>query len=735
MKKQSLLVLAALFAAATLYAAWQPGLWGGFHTAGAAKYTTPPAYTNVFLDCHAATNYISSSTSHNDWLPIWSKDRCWQYWGQIRLPAGTHTFAGHMDDNSTLVIDGATIFTQSGNAQKSGTFTAAEEGWYDFSFKCGNGSGGAGPWGTSLGVKVNGNTMGFGVKWNGAGTFQWLADPGNRSVFRHDDGRGFANTINFSGEPYAVDAGGVSYETIENLADGQSLTYSVVAGYHALADGVRAKCVGFRLYDVDVETSAETLEQSSDSATSISFTHAAGKMWHLVWLWQVEYRITATPSVGGSVSTADQWVVRGETVSLTATPDSGKSFYRWSGDLPAGVVATSPTISFVADQPRALTASFGGVYYVANIAAAEDADGYGLTPEAPFLTIGYAVAHVPEGSAIHVAPGAYKPTTTIAITTGVQVLGAGRETTSLVGSAIGSSTRMVHVNHPDAVFSGFTISNLNFTVNSTSDSRYGVAAFVQQGVIRDVHVTKCTHNGYSCYGFLANRGGLVENCEVDNCSGSGFYVNQGTAFHHGSGTTRNCYFHHNVGISPKGTVYVGGGTLADCRIEGNRHHDSKENGRQGAGVYIDGGLLTNAVVRCNTNYTAAAGIYMAGGTAANCTIVGNLSLRDENGTHSVSGLWLDNANAKAVNCVLWGNGPAYSPYGQHRVVKGTMTNCLTDADPLFVDAPNGDLHLSLGSPAAGLGAFPAPVAGTGFRCGFSAVPHHVAPGPAAPARR
>ena len=61
MKKRSTLVSAALFAAATLHAAWQPGLWGGFHTVGAAKYTTPPAYTNVFLDCHAATNYISSS--------------------------------------------------------------------------------------------------------------------------------------------------------------------------------------------------------------------------------------------------------------------------------------------------------------------------------------------------------------------------------------------------------------------------------------------------------------------------------------------------------------------------------------------------------------------------------------------------------------------------------------------------------------------------------------------------
>ena len=379
--------------------------------------------------------------------------------------------------------------------------------------------------------------------------------------------------------------------------------------------------------------------------------------------------------------------------------------------------------------PRALADSFGGVYYVANIAAAEDADGYGLTPEAPFLTIGYAVAHVPDGSTIHVAAGDYKPSSTISITTGVKVLGAGSGTTSLNGSAIGSSTRMVYVNHPDAVFSGFTISNISFTVNNTSDHRFGVAALVEQGVIRDVRDTKCTHKGYSCWGLLGNRGGLVENCEVDHCTGNkDFHQNQGNAFHQGSGITRNCHFHHNAGITPGGMVYLGGGTMDGCLIEANYQNDSTQNGRQGAGVFIAGGTLTNSIVRCNTNYTVSAGIYMAGGTAVNCTIVGNLALRDENNQHSVSGLHLNKNTAKAVNCILWDNGSAYSPYGQYRVSAGTMTGCLTDADPLFIDPANGDFHLALGSPATGLGAFPTPVAGTGFRCGFSAVPYHVAPG-------
>ena len=280
-KTLSLMIMAALFAASS-EAAWRTGLLGGYHTAGAAQYGTAPAHTNVFLDCHAATNYISSSSAHNNWTPIWSNNRCWQYWGQVWLPAGTHTFAGHIDDNSTLTIDGTTIFTQSGNSQKSGTFTVASDGWFDFSFKCGNGSGGAGPWGNSLGVKVNGNTMGFGVKWNGQGTFEWLADPGDRTVFRYDDGTGFEDQAEFTGEPWNVAVPGVSYDTAENMAAG-SVSYSVPAGAQTVSDGVRATCQGYRLYEVDLDTGVETLADSG-AANTVAFTHVAGKRWHVVWL-------------------------------------------------------------------------------------------------------------------------------------------------------------------------------------------------------------------------------------------------------------------------------------------------------------------------------------------------------------------------------------------------------------------------------------------------------------------
>ena len=76
MKKTILFILAAALAATMSKAAWRPGLLGGFHTSGAAKYTTPPTCTNTFLDCHAATNYVSATSNNGNWIPVWSNNRC-----------------------------------------------------------------------------------------------------------------------------------------------------------------------------------------------------------------------------------------------------------------------------------------------------------------------------------------------------------------------------------------------------------------------------------------------------------------------------------------------------------------------------------------------------------------------------------------------------------------------------------------------------------------------------------
>ena len=61
--------------AATATAAWQPGLWGGFHTRGASDFASPPIYTNVFSDTHCATNWNGGTSNTDSPDIIWSNDR------------------------------------------------------------------------------------------------------------------------------------------------------------------------------------------------------------------------------------------------------------------------------------------------------------------------------------------------------------------------------------------------------------------------------------------------------------------------------------------------------------------------------------------------------------------------------------------------------------------------------------------------------------------------------------
>ena len=66
--------------------------------------------------------------------------------------------------------------------------------------------------------------------------------------------------------------------------------------------------------------------------------------------------VSVSPSGAGSLSVSSGWQDEGATVPVTATVNSGYSFYYWSLD---GVnMGSSPSISFVMNSPRSLTAMF-----------------------------------------------------------------------------------------------------------------------------------------------------------------------------------------------------------------------------------------------------------------------------------------------------------------------------------------------------------------------------------------
>ena len=96
---------------------------------------------------------------------------------------------------------------------------------------------------------------------------------------------------------------------------------------------------------------------ATGAGNAATFQHTAS-FEELEWLYDVFHRIDIMAGEGGAVSTAGGWMAEGATVTATATPTHGYMFYRWTGDIPDGADANSPSITLPADGPRAVTATF-----------------------------------------------------------------------------------------------------------------------------------------------------------------------------------------------------------------------------------------------------------------------------------------------------------------------------------------------------------------------------------------
>ncbi len=200
-------------------------------------------------------------------------------------------------------------------------------------------------------------------------------------------------------------------------------------------------------------------------------------------------------------------------------------------------------------------------------------------------------------------------------------------------------------------------------------------------------------------------------------------------------------YHSN--ITGNTALYNGGGiaslersavSLAYCVIEGNQ----VTGGASGGGLYSEsssitmehceisrnsvladgpgGGVstessaaaLANCVIAGNTAY-AGGGIFssiLSTTTLTNCTIIGNAAYGDTSGGARVSA----GASVTMTDCILWSDSP-----DEIHVSSGTVAATFSDiqgayagtgnidADPLFVDAANGDYTLQAGSPCIDAG--------------------------------
>lgn len=223
-------------------------------------------------------------------------------------------------------------------------------------------------------------------------------------------------------------------------------------------------------------------------------------------------------------------------------------------------------------------------------------------------------------------------------------------------------------------FRAFTLSHSEATVKDLTISGSGLK----------------THNG--CGGHVWMSAGLVANCVIKDGNAAPAQGKLGRG----------------------GNVWMSGGRLERSLVTGGKCSSGAWPGSNassnGMALYASGGVIDSCFFKDNkvddNNSDSHGGVYLDGAAILlNCTVTGGSSFRDKVGV----GVRVNNANAKVVNCVFYGNGDnsASANFGTGNLNRyfycgssETNASCatwtvLTDGD--FVDAAAGNLHQKKGS--------------------------------------
>ena len=314
--------------------------------------------------------------------------------------------------------------------------------------------------------------------------------------------------------------------------------------------------------------------------------------------------------------------------------------------------------------------------------AASDATGPAYTPTGPAEitlslndSINEAIHAAPEGQVINLAEGIYSVTGTLWIAKGITLRGAGMDKTFLMraGSTY-NSTPYLRLEHPGAVVSGVTISNVTATANN------------QAGVL-----------------FIAAQGGEFKDSRITKSKGGGS----------GTGAT--------IGVAGKGWI----------------HHSilnaNTVNGASGESIiYMWGGVLDNCLACKNTYITEGCVSMRGNGKISNCTFADNVTRNDSTARLCAGIFWkkessFDPTGSRIVNTIFTrgtaekdtseGAPEWYNKGGTAAQFTNCFSHCgwgsgvpvigagsVAVSDDGFVDAANGDYHLKTTSAAYEKGA-------------------------------
>ena len=336
---------------------WQPGLRGGYVT-GSFNKTDFPAVTNIYPDTPAATN--SSA--------LWGDRRTWVYWGQVYLDGSPCFFAEKIDDNTHLKIDG-TVYIENGGDYQSFVSSSKIElpaGWHDIEVRFYNGTGGAGP---NQATCKEGFKCGFGFYQGetppaSMSDCSYLSDPGDMSVYRYDDGTGFADNLQVRTDPLGLPCDSVPPVGLTPLAPGQQLACS--APETLVSDHLHYKRVG---YATRSGLNGEWTSWLTNNTPTFEYTHTeAGRIVNLVWLYEQDgYQLDAAGcreedgvSIVPGPDLTSGCYSPGKVVTITATPAEGATFAAWHGDFEGS--DSSPTTAVTMDRPRVIRYQTGWTY-------------------------------------------------------------------------------------------------------------------------------------------------------------------------------------------------------------------------------------------------------------------------------------------------------------------------------------------------------------------------------------